>query len=182
LNDKGYLHIRFDNYTDKALLFQEEGMLVMHRIGGFGTNFARGLAVIFCWLALLAAIGLTTASFLSFPVAAFCTVGMLILGLSTGTLKQIVEENGIIAVDPNTGRVDEPGMINQIAVPAAKTLLATLNLARGFSPIDDLSSGRAITWLQLFRAFFQICIVLGGILAAIGIAVFTRRELATAQK
>ncbi len=182
LNDKGYLHIRFDNLTQKALLFQDEGMQVMHRIGGFGGNFARGLAVIFCWLALMAALGLTTASFLSFPVAAFCTVGMLILGLSTGTLKQIVEENGIIQVDPNTGRVDEPGIINQIAVPFAKTMLTTFNLARGFSPIDNLSSGRAISWLDLSRAFTQICVILGGILAAIGIAIFTRRELATAQK
>ena len=134
------------------------------------------------WLALLAAIGLTTASFLSFPVAAFCTIGMLILGLSTGTLKQIVEENGIIQVDQNTGKVEQPSIINQIAVPFAKTLLSMLNLARGFSPIDNLSSGRAITWLELTQAFTQICVILSGILAAIGIAVFTRRELATAQK
>ena len=157
-------------------------MAVMHRIGGFAGNFSRGLVIIFCWLALLAAIGLTTASFLSFPVAAFCTIGMLILGMSTGTLKQIVEENGIIQVDPNTGRVDQPGIINQIAVPFAKTMLAALNLARGFSPIDNLSSGRAITWLELSQAFTQICLVLSGALALIGIAIFTRRELATAQK
>ncbi len=182
LNPQGDLVIRFDNHTEKALLFQEEGMQVMHRIGGFAGNFARGLVIIFCWLALLAAIGLTTASFLSFPVAGFCTIGMLILGLSTGTLKQIVEENGIIQVDQNTGRVDQPGIINQIAVPFAKTLLTALNLARGFSPIDSLSSGRAITWGELFQAFTQICIILSGALAAIGIAIFTRRELATAQK
>jgi hypothetical protein len=182
LNDKGELHIRFDNLTQKALLFQDEGMQVMHRTGGFGLNFARGLALIFCWLALLGALGLTTSSFLSFPVAAFCTVGLLILGLSTGTLQQIVEENGIIQVDPNTGKVDQPGIINEVAVPVAKTLLTTFNLARGFSPIDNLSSGRAITWPDLARAFVQICVFLSGVLAAIGIAVFTRRELATAQK
>jgi hypothetical protein len=182
LNDKGELHVRFYNATQKALLFQDEGMQVLHRIGGFGGNFARGLAIIFCWLALLAAIGLTTASFLSFPVAAFCTIGMLILGLSTGTLKQIVEENGIIQVDQNTGKVEQPGIINQIAVPFAKILLTALNLARTFSPIDNLSSGRAITWLELSQAFTQICIILSGCLAAIGIAIFTRRELATAQK
>ncbi len=182
LNAKGELHVRFDNLTQKALLFQEEGMQVMHRIGGFGGNFTRGLVIIFCWLALLAAIGLTTASFLSFPVAAFCTIGMLILGLSTGTLKQIVDENGIIQVDQNTGKVEQPGIINQFAVPFAQILLHTLNLARGFSPIDSLSSGRAITWLDLTRAFTQICLILSGALAAIGIAVFTRRELATAQK
>lgn len=182
VNEKGQLHIRFDNLTDKALLFPDDGMQVMYRIGGFGGNYVRGLGVIFCWLALLAALGLTGASFLSFPVAAFCTIGVLILSLSTGTLRQIVEENGIVAVDPNTGRVEEGTFINHLAVPVARALLNTFNLARGFSPIDNLSSGRAITWFELSQAFLQICVFLCGVLAAIGIAIFTRRELATAQK
>lgn len=182
VNEKGELHIRFDNLTEKALLFPDDGMQVMYRIGGFGGNFVRGLGIIFCWLAVLAALGLASASFLSFPVAAFCTIGVLILSLSTGTLKQIVDENGIVAVDPNTGRVEETTFVNQLAVPMAKGLLGTFNLARGFSPIDNLSSGRAITWSELAQAVLQICVLLGGILAAIGISIFTRRELATAQK
>jgi hypothetical protein len=182
LNDKGELHIRFDNLTEKALIFPDDGMQVMYRVGGFGGNFLRGMGVIFCWLALLAALGLAGASFLSFPVAAFCTIGVLILSMSTGTLKQIVEENGIVAVDPNTGRVEEQTFVNQIAVPIARALLTTFNLARGFSPIDSLSSGRAITWGDLSQAFIQIGIFLSGGLALIGIAIFNRRELATAQK
>ena len=84
-------------------------------------------------------------------------------------------------MNPNTGFADDPSLVNQVAVPMAKGLLATFNLARGFSPIDYLSSGRAITWGELALAFLQICVLLGGILAAIGIAIFTRRELATAQ-
>jgi hypothetical protein len=182
VNDKGELHIRFYNRSDKAFLFPDDGMQVMHRIGGFGGNFLRGLGVIFCWLALLAALGLTSASFLSFPVAAFCTIGVLVLSLSTGTLRQIIEENGIIAVDPNTGRVEETTLANQVAVPMARALLTTFNLARGFSPIDNLSSGRAITWHELSQAFLQICVFLSGLLAVLGIAIFTRRELATAQR
>ena len=102
--------------------------------------------------------------------------------MSTGTLEQIVTEGGIIQVDPNTGQVEDPGIVNRIAVPAAHGLLTTLNLARNFSPIDNLSSGRAITWMELIRAFLQICVLLCGMLAAIAIAIFTRRELATAQK
>lgn len=182
VNDKGELYIRFDNHAPKALLFPDDGMTVMYRIGGFAGNFIRGIAIVFCWLALLAALGLAGASFLSFPVAAFCTLAVLFLSLSTGTLKQIVEEGGITAVDPNTGYADSPTLVNRLAVPLAKGLLATFNLARGFSPIDDLSSGRAVTWFDLSRAFFQICVLLGGFLAVIGIAIFTRRELATAQK
>lgn len=181
-NEKGELHVRFYNYTDKALLFPEDGVSIMWRTGGFSGNFFRGIGVIFCWLALLAALGLAGASFLSFPVASFCTIAVLFISLSTGTLKQIVEEGGVVAIDPNTGFAGDPSILNKVAVPMAKTLLATFNLARGFSPIDDLSSGRSVSWTLLSRAFLQICVILGGLLALIGIAIFTRRELATAQK
>ena len=44
-----------------------------------------------------------------------------------------------------------------------------------------MSSGRSITWSQLTRAFAQMILLLGGIMAAVGITIFTRRELATAQ-
>lgn len=182
VNAAGELHVRFYNYTEKALLFPDDGVSVMWRTGGFSGNFARGIGIIFCWLALLAALGLASATFLSFPVAAFCTIAVLFISLSTGTLKQIVDEGGIVQVDPNTGKVEGPGALNRVAVPLAQGLLATFNLARGFSPIDDLSSGRSVSWLELSRAFLQICVILGGLLAVTGMAIFTRRELATAQK
>ena len=70
-------HLRNANQT--ALLFPlEDGLEVLYREGGFGLNFARGLGIIFCWMALLAALGLMAASFLSFPVAAFFSLAMLL--------------------------------------------------------------------------------------------------------
>ena len=177
------LQIRMDNYSEKPMVFPlEDGLEVLYRVGGFGGNFFRGLMVIFCWLALLAALGLSAATFLSFPVAAFCTIGVLMVCFSTGTLKQIVTEGGIVEVNPNSGFADSPSLINQVSVPMAKVLLFTFDLARGFSPIDSLSSGRAITWSELGKAVVQICILLSGLLAVIGMFIFTRRELATAQK
>ena len=47
----------------------------------FGVNFVRGITIIFCWLALMASIGLATASYLSFPVAAFASLAILIRGI-----------------------------------------------------------------------------------------------------
>jgi hypothetical protein len=44
-----------------------------------------------------------------------------------------------------------------------------------------LSSGRSISWSELGTAFGQIVLLPGGIIAAIGILLFNRRELATAQ-
>jgi hypothetical protein len=59
--------------------------------------------------------------------------------------------------------------------------LKVINLARGFSPVDSLSTGRSIPWWQLAQAFVQIVVLLGGLFAAFGIWTFSRRELAAAQ-
>jgi hypothetical protein len=178
----GILRINFINRNQTGLLFQfEDGLEVLYPEGSFGLNFSRGVAIIFCWLALLGALGLTCASFLSFPVAAFSSLGILLLALSTGTLKQIVDENGIMEVNHETGVIDHPSIIDAVAVPVSKGLLKLLNLVRDFSPIDALSSGRSISWPLLGLAFGQIVVLMCGIFALIGISIFNRRELATGQ-
>ncbi len=68
-----------------------------------------------------------------------------------------------------------------VLIPAFKGILAVINLVKNFSPIDALSSGRSITWGELGLAFGQIILLMGGIIAIIGIILFNRRELATAQ-
>lgn len=181
LDERGILTVEFTNPNETALLFPlEDGFEVLYREGGFGLNYARGVAIIFCWLALLAAVGLAAASFLSFPVAAFVALGLLIVSFSTGTMKTIIEQGTILEVNPNTGKVDEPGLFDTATVLAFKGLLGLVNMVRGFSPIDSLSTGRSITWWQLARAIIQIVILIGGAFAALGVGIFTRRELATA--
>ncbi len=178
----GKLVINFINQSDSVLLFPlDEGIEVLYREGGFALNFFRGLGIIFCWLALLAAIGLSAASFLSFPVAAFVSLGILIVGMSSGTISTVIEQGTVMEVNHDTGVADSPSWIDYIALPVFRVLLRIINLVRGFSPIDSLSTGRSITWLDLGQAVGQICVILGGVFALIGILAFTRRELATAQ-
>jgi ABC-type transport system involved in multi-copper enzyme maturation permease subunit len=188
-DDKGVLTIECDNMTgadgvsaETNLLFLlDNGLEVLYREAGFGVNYFRGICIIFCWLALLASIGLAASSFLSFPVAAFVSLGLLIVGMSTGTLKQVVEEGGISGVNHDTGRIDNPKLIDRISVPLFTAAAKMLNLVQGFSPIDNLSTGRSITWGQLGRAVGQIVFMMGGLIALFGMAMFSRRELATSQ-
>jgi ABC-type transport system involved in multi-copper enzyme maturation permease subunit len=182
LDDQGRLVVDFQNHNDLALLFPlDDGLEVLYREGGFAASFVRGLGIILCWLALLAAIGLAAASFLSFPVAAFVSLALLIVGFSTGTLRQVIEEGGVAAVNSETGRVDSPSVVDRVAVPVFKGLLAVINLVQSFSPIDSLSTGRSVTWGQLGLAVTQIIVLMSGLFGAAGIYLFTRRELATAQ-
>jgi hypothetical protein len=179
---RGRLVVDFQNFNQTALLFPlEDGLEVLYEEGTFGPNFVRGLGIILCWLALLAAIGLTAASFLSFPVASFLSLAVLVVGFSTGTLRQIVEEGGVRGVDHHVGYITDPSVFDRVSVRIFGGLLWVINLVQDFSPVDSLSNGRTVGWVELGRAVAQIVIVMAGLFAAVGITLFARRELATAQ-
>lgn len=180
-DQNGVLTVSFGNPNNAALLFPlEDGIEVLYREGGFALNFARGLGIIFCWMALLAALGLAAASFLSFPVAAFFSLGILAMVLTSGTMANAVEQGTIADYNAEKGTAGwTPADL--IVIPTFKAALKIMGLAKNFSPIDALSTGRSITWGQLGLAFSQIVLLLGGVLGLFGIIVFTRRELATAQ-
>lgn len=180
-DQNGVLTLTFLNLNNTALLFPlEDGIEVLYREGSFGLNFARGLAIIFCWMALLAAVGLAAASFLSFPVAAFFSLGLLTMVLCSGTMANAIETGTIGNYNSETGAKGW-SIADAVVLPVFKGMLQVINLAKGFSPIDSLSTGRSITWEQLALAFSQIVLLLGGVFALFGIFVFSRRELATAE-
>ena len=68
-------------------------------------RLARGLTIFF-WLGLISAIGLMASSFLSFPVAAFMSIGILLISASTGTLEQIIEEEDMGLIMKQAARTD----------------------------------------------------------------------------
>jgi hypothetical protein len=131
-------------------------------------------------MALLATLGLSAASFLSFPVAAFCSLALLLMGLSTSTLTNAVNDGTIMGYDSEANKAGS-SIVDVVAIPFFKLALKVINLAKDFSPVDALSTGRSITWTELARAVVQIILLMGGIMAAVGIWSFTRRELAVAQ-
>jgi hypothetical protein len=179
--ENGDLTIHFLNANETALLFPlDEGMEVLYRQGGFGLNFVRGLGIILCWMALVAALGLAAASLLSFPVAAFFSLAILTMALSSGTLSNVVSDGTIMGWNEETSAKGH-SPIDQVVVPMFRAILSVINLVQEFAPIDSLSTGRNIAWTQLGLAVAQIVLLLGGIVGAIGIFIFSRRELATAQ-
>ena len=181
LDENGVLTLEYVNQSATTLLFRTtDGVEVLHREGGFGLNFARGLGIILGWMAVLAALGLAAASFLSFPVAAFFSASLLVVTLSSGTLVNVVEQGTLAQPDHETGAAGS-SMLDVVMLPVFRGLLGVVNLVRDFSPVDALSTGRSITWSQLGLAWAKGVLVLGGGLALFGMIVFTRRELAATQ-
>jgi hypothetical protein len=180
-DERGMLTVTFANANNTALLFPlDEGMEVLYRQGGFGLNYVRGLGIIFCWMALLTTLGLAAASFLSFPVAAFFSLAVLTLALSSGTIANTVSEGTLMGFNSETSKLGH-SPADFIAIPVFKVVLDVINLAKNFSPIDSLSTGRSVSWGELARAFGQIVLLLSGLLGVAGVFIFNRRELATAQ-
>lgn len=183
IRDDGKLFVHYGNgSTYTVLIPPENGIEVLAPTGGFAGNFVRGLLVIFCWLGLLAAVGLFSASFLQFNVAAFVSLALLVVGLSGGTLKSVVDQGGIIGLDHDTGAVKEFNVVNRVAVVVYGTAHKLLEQIVGFSPVTALSSGRAITWGELGRCIALVIGVGAGGLGLIGMLVLTRREIAMPHK
>ena len=179
-DEQGRVTITFANNSSTALLFPlDEGMELLYREGGFALNFARGVLMILFWLALLAALGLASASFLSFPVAAFFSFTLLAIVLSSGTISIAVDEG--YAIRPSDDMSTAAKILNAGLMRFFKGIMVVVNVVQTFSPVDALSTGRSITWTQLARGFAQVVLLTGGVMALGGIYVFTRRELATAQ-
>ena len=179
IDPQGRLVIDMQNFNNLSLFFPlEDGMEVLYREGGFALNFARGLGVILCWLALLGSIGLACSSRMSFQVSSFVCISVLIVAFSGGTISSVIEQGGIMGVDHDTGRVEADSFVNRTSVEVFAVAKTVIGIAKDFSPVEALSTGRSITWGTLATAFAQIVLLLGGIFAAIGITVLTRREIA----
>jgi hypothetical protein len=107
-------------------------------------------------------------------------LAVLFIGLSSGTVATVVEQGTIVGYDAAKGGYGH-SIADYAVVPIFKGALKIINLVQNFSPIDFLSSGRSITWGQLGLAAAQIVLLLGGFFCVLGIILFTRRELASAQ-
>jgi ABC-type transport system involved in multi-copper enzyme maturation permease subunit len=179
IDAEGRLSLRYMNLGKLTLVFPpDEGVQVLCPEAPFWVNFARGLCVILAWLGLLTAIGLFSASFLSFPVASFLSLALLVIGLSSGTLRQVVEQGGVVGINHETGVVSANSLVNQVAVQVYGGAYWVLSQVSGFSPVDALATGRSITWAELARAVALVVGVTGGGLAVAGMLILTRREIA----
>jgi hypothetical protein len=113
-------------------------------------------------------------------VAAFFSISVLIVALSSGTLTGVVEQGGTAGADHETGQV-QTSTLDMVLIPLFKAILWVVKLVEDFSPIDSLSSGRSIAWSQVGLAALMNVVVLGGVIGGIGVFAFTFRELAVAQ-
>ena len=183
IEDDGKLIIDMENRgAEQMYVPLNEPFEVLYQENTFAVNFARALVIVFCWMGLLATIGLTASSCLSFPVATFVAFTVLFIAMSTGSFQEALNEGSFLGVDYSGSRRSTSEALDRIMLPLFRGALNTIGLVKEFSPVDSLSSGRSITWADTGRAFFQIIVLVGGGIGAIGMAIFSRRELGSIQQ
>ena len=136
----------------------------------------RALAVVFAWLGALAALGLMAASFMSLPMAVFACTGILVISFCTDLLKDVVKDDTIMQT--YTDGVHDTSVADFFAINSFKVMVAIISPVKDYSPIGDLTEGRAITWNQLGRAYSYIWGVTGLLISGLGMLIFPRRQLA----
>ncbi|MBA4386332.1 MAG: hypothetical protein C0404_00015 [Verrucomicrobia bacterium] len=145
--------VGFDPHTSVEMLITESS---------FGPNFVRALFVVFCYLALLAALGVTAGSLFSFPVAAFVSAAVLaISGLSDYFVRYSA---------PDSASAWQGWLINKL------NLVITPSL--DFTPLANLSDGLLVSWGMCFKAVLVLLVIYSGVLALLGGAALKARELA----
>lgn len=169
------------NYSDLTLIFPSDTPLeLLYRDGNFATNYVRAILIIICGLGLMGALGLFASSFLSFPVATFMTLSMILLFSSGNLMQEVLVENTLGNTEQEGGPSTAIRTLDKIMIPVFRFFSSTLKNFSPGSPIESLTDGRSIPTGLVVATFFKQIVIAGGFLALLGMFVLSRRELATA--
>ena len=169
-----------EDYPTTVVFPVGDGVRILAPAGSFAANYARSVLLLWMRLALLSALALACASVASFPVAAFASLTLFLVALSSGFLRAIAGQD-VIFGGGHHGEAADPTFVDALfRVVLNAVVFVSANL-QGYNPIGHLAIGRVVGWDWVARGFLVMLLLHGGILAAAGIWAFQRRELATAR-
>jgi hypothetical protein len=187
--EDGVLTVSILNFNDPEqggagagiILFEENGLQVLYRVGSFEGNFFRAALVLLMKLAFLAAMGVTLATFLNFPVALLTCFTIFI----AGTIAPYLALSLQWYTPPQAAQVDwgNVGMVVQWAFESlingiAKGLVFALRSFGDFRPTDQLVEGKIVTWGEVFMSFVRLTVLWSGVSLTLGWIVLRKRQLA----
>lgn len=157
-----------------TLFFDPDGMEVLWQASSFESNFLRAMMINWVKLAFLAMLGVSAATFLSFPVAMMLAFTVFVGGSLAPFISMSVDQ---FRVDPEMIWVLRAAQWCIIAIASgAEWLLRPFGDA---SPNSLVVEGRLVSWGAVIRGFLQIGVFWCGFAFLFGWLVFRRRELAT---
>lgn len=143
--------------------------------GSFEMNLARGLFVILCRLAFLAALGLAAGCLLSTPVALFTAFFIIILMASSGYI-ETVATSGVFYV-PHEGQAEAPTRLDQAILHLFRGFHAVTHPLTRLDPAPLLAQGRVVSGELALQALGWLAGLYTAITALLSLTLFNRREL-----
>jgi len=169
---------------ESSVWFPAGGLEILYRAGGFGSNLARALLILWIKAAFLSALGLLAASFLGFPVACMAVSLVAI----TASMSGFILESGR-TFHQFEGQV-EPVEEKEVSV-GEKLWDDFKSIGVGFawilekyarySPRERVVDGRLVSWGEVEACLCWVGGLWCGAAAALGCAILRRRELAKVQ-
>jgi hypothetical protein len=158
-----------------SLIFDvEDGIVLLNRESGFFANYFRSVLVVFLELAFLAALGLSTGSLFSQPVAVFASYSILVMA-------GLAQYLGIsITEDPHLPILYEPlpvPVINAFVEHVARISHAITRPVLQFNVLSRMSQGVLVPWSLVGSALLVLTGLYSIALGIIGILIFRRREI-----
>jgi len=166
------VHFRnIDPRSAEAVFEKEYGLQIMYRVGSFGMALLQATLAMFIPLICLATIGVCASTFLSSRVGTFLVIVLWILTSSMGFVSDSL---GVTKdyIDPND--VSTALKARMLSVKVVGMVLAIGDS----DPINSLIIGLGMGWPALWANTWKFVLLKGGIVMAIAVMVFRRRELA----
>lgn len=155
----------------RSITIPPDGLEIMYAAGGYELNFWRIMLIIWIKLGFIAAVGVATGTFMSFPTASFATIAVLFAAESAGFLSESLQFHYTVDDDGNRDYFNMA--IRLIALPISVGFKQFAEL----EPATKLVEGRLVSWNDVLLALGVVGSWTIGTLS-LGWAVFRKRELA----
>lgn len=149
--------------------------VILCKVTGFFSNYARSMILALFQIAFLAALGCAVGSAFSTPVAAFAAISYLVIGLSVqaATSAPLRNEDGTYRYKSLMEKsVHKFAQVVNILVVSVDDLDAT----------SDLAKGNLVEYRRIGKAFLNLIVIRTGLIAGLGIWILTKREFGTVIK
>lgn len=152
--------------------FPPGGLEISYVAGSYMLNFARVVMVLWIKLAFLSMVAITSATFLSFPVATLVTMGTFLIAEGARFIAESVTQFGV--KNPDGEFTLWRAVIRDFADVVSDLFIVYAELR----PTERLADGRLLSWGEVGGGVLVLGLTTGA-LFGLGIVIFRRRELAT---
>lgn len=172
---------------DPSMFFWgRDSLEIFYTAGGFPMNLTRALLILWCKLSFLAWLGVFLGSQLGFPVA--CLTAVIVAGIA-GNAQFILADAGEVHDHAHEHGVESDERIDQRLLERTGAALEGIGRAVArvlerfgtYQPSTEVAAGRIVEWRHVGACALWIGILWSGVVAALAIVLFGRRELARVQ-